>query len=80
MIVVRSSDTNITLLLFHVSKFSVTPAVWMEVGLTSNSTKRYINISHLIEGVLDVAVIDALPAAHTSTGSDYSTSFVDKYK
>ena len=47
-IVVRSSDTDsCVLLLFHVSKFMVTPAVWMDVSLSSNNTKRYINNSSL---------------------------------
>ena len=51
----------------------------MDVGLSSNNTRRYINISQLV-GYLDVAVIDALPALHAFTGSDYSASFMHKEK
>ena len=57
----------------------VTPAVWMDVGLSSNNTRLYINISQLV-GYLDVAVIDALPALHAFTGSDYAASFTNKGK
>ena len=38
-----------------------------------------MNISQLV-GYLDVAVIDALPNLHAFTGSDYSSSFMNKGK
>ena len=57
----------------------VTPEVWMDVGLSSNNTRSYINISQLV-GYMDVAVIDALPALHTFTGSDFSAFFMNKGK
>ena len=52
----------------------VTPAVWVDVGLSSSNTRHYINISQLV-GYLDVAIVDALPVLHAFTGSDDSASF-----
>ena len=70
------------LLLYH-SKCMVTrtaiPRVWMDVGLSSNNSRRYINISEIMSH-MDDAVIQALPGLHAFTGCDYTSSFLNKGK
>lgn len=81
-IAVRSSDTDVfVLLLYHISQMcnSQEPLVWMDVGLSANNTRRYINISQLVQHV-DREVLEALPAFHAYTGSDYTAAFMNKGK
>ena len=80
---VRCNDTDVfVLLLYHVNIMSspdITPKVWMDVGLSSNNTRRYINISQLTHK-LDSNVLKALPGIHAFTGCDYTASFLNKGK
>ena len=78
---VRTSDTDVfILLIYHVSHWQdCNSEVWMDVGLSSNNTRRHINISAIVSH-LDQPVIDALPALHAFTGSDYTSSFMGKGK
>ena len=80
---VRCNDTDVfVLLLYHVNIMSspdITPKVWMDVGLSSNNTRRYINISQLTHK-LDSNVLKALPGIHAFTGCDYTASFLNKWK
>ena len=78
---VRSSDTDVfILLLYHVSQYdNPTSTVWMDIGLSSNNTRRYINIMQLVKR-LDEAVIAALPSLHAFMGSDFTASFMNKGK
>ena len=47
-IVIRSYDTDVfLLLLYHVSTYEMPTTVWMDVGHSSNNTRRYIGISQL---------------------------------
>ena len=79
-VAVRCSDTDVfVLLLYHISQMSHKPLVWMDVGLSANNTRRYINISQLADH-MDKEVIQALPALHAYTGSDYTASFMNKGK
>jgi hypothetical protein len=80
-VAVRCTDTDVfILLLYHVSHHQdCTSEVWMDVGLSTNNTRRYISISTLVSH-LDQSVIDALPALHAFTGSDYTASFMNKGK
>ena len=80
-VAVRSSDTDVfILLLYHVSHHQdCTSKVWMDAGLSTNNSRRYISISTLVSH-LDQSVIDALPALHAFTGSDYTSSFMNKGK
>ena len=49
-IAVRSNDTDVfILLLFHFHYLSCKPMVWMDVGLSSNNTRRLINVTQLHE-------------------------------
>ena len=77
---IRSSDTDVfILLIYHVSNHTTSSTVWMDFGLSSNNTRRYINISQLVDH-LPQDVIDALPALHAFTGSDYTASMMNKGK
>ena len=80
---VRCNDRDVfVLLLYHVNIMSspdITPKVWMDVGLSSNNTRRYINISQLTHK-LDSNVLKALPGIHAFTGCDYTASFLNKGK
>ncbi|KAL2091652.1 hypothetical protein ACEWY4_013915 [Coilia grayii] len=79
-VAVRCSDTDVfVLLLYHISRMPDKPLVWMDVGLSSNNTRRYINISQLVAHI-HREVLEALPAFHAYTGSDYSASFMNKGK
>ena len=79
-IVIRSYDTDVfILLLYHVSHFEASTKVWMDVGHSGNITRRYIGVSQLAEE-FPQSMIDALPALHAFTGSDYTASFLGKGK
>jgi len=80
-IAVRIADTDVfILLLYHVShQQNCTSEVCMDVGLSTNNTRRYISISSL-EYDLEQSVIDALPGLHAFSGSDYTSSFMNKGK
>ena len=80
-VTVRANGTDIfILLLYHVSNFytthSVMPKVLLDAGLSSNNTRRCINITNTV-GNLDTDVITALPGLHPITGSDYTPAFKD---
>jgi hypothetical protein len=51
----------------------------MDVGHSSNNTRRYIGISQLAEE-LPQSLINALSALHAFTGCDYTASFLGKGK
>ena len=47
---IRSSDIEVFILLIcHVSNHTTSSTVWMDFGLSSNNTRRYINISQLVD-------------------------------
>ena len=73
---VRTSDTDVFILpIYHVSHYrECNSEVWMDVGLSANNTRRYINISAIVSH-LEQPVIDALLALHAFTGSDYTSSW-----
>ena len=80
---IRSSDTEVfILLIYHVSNHTSSSTVWMDFGLSSNNTRRCIDISQLVDH-LPQDLIDALPALmalHAFTGSDYTASMMNKGK
>ena len=51
---------------------------WILV-LSSNNTRRYINISQLVDH-LPQDLIDAVPALHAFTGADYTAPMMNKGK
>lgn len=81
-VTVRCSDTGVfVLLLYHSSQTwdNHKPLVWMDVGLSANNTRHYINISQMVEQ-FDRGVLEALPALHAYTGLDYTATFINKGK
>ena len=73
-IVVRSTDTDgFILLLFH--QKHIEGRIWMDAGISSNNTRRYIDINNIAD-TLGTELCDALPAFHAFTGCDYTASFL----
>ena len=52
------------------------PAVWLDVGLCSNNTRRFINVSKLAEN----DITECLPGLHSYTGCDVTAAFMSKGK
>lgn len=76
-IVVRANDTDIlVILLFHTRH--VASKIWMDIGKSSDNTRRYIDVTSLALTIGPMA--DVLPALHAFTGSDYTASFLRKGK
>ena len=80
MIAVRASDTDILiLLLYHIAVAQVQHKIYMDTGVDSKNTRRYINVSHMVDKI-DKPVITALPGLYALTGSDYTPAFLNKGK
>lgn len=79
-VAVRCSDTDVlVLLLHHILRITDQSSVWMDVGLSANNTRRYINVTQMAEHI-DDDVLDALPALHAFTGTDFTAAFMNKGK
>ncbi len=77
---IRSNDTDvIILLMYHVAHAQGRPKVWMDAGLSSTNSRRYISISQLVDDNSS-SIIDALPGFHAFTGSDVAAAFINKVK
>ncbi len=78
IISVRADDTDIFInLLFHVLRTGGN--VWMDVGKSSNNTRRFISITQLVEK-LGADIVRTLPSYHAFTGCDFTASFLYKAK
>ncbi len=61
MIAVQASDTDILiLLLYHVTEAQVQHKIYMDTGVVSKNTQRYINVSHMVDKI-DKPVITTRP-------------------
>ncbi|RUM44803.1 MAG: hypothetical protein DSY80_04015 [Desulfocapsa sp.] len=77
---VRCNDTDVLiLLLYHFNHIICKPHIWMDIGLSSNNTRRFINIRQLVDA-MGSNLIDALPGFHAFTGSDTTAAFINKGK
>ena len=81
---VRSNDTDVlVLLLCYAGVAHNCTHVWMDVGLSSNNTRRYIatepSVPKLVDE-LDPTILSALPGLHAFTGTDFTASFMSKGK
>ena len=75
---VRATDTDVfIILLHHVSKKAIN--LWMDVGLSKNNTRAFINISKLAMD-LGKDLCNAIVSFHAFTGCDYTASFMRKGK
>lgn len=77
---IRSNDTDVlVILLYYMSQTDTSVNVWLDAGLNSQNTRRFININELAEK-LGSDVCTALPGLHALTGCDYTASFLNKGK
>ena len=79
-VVVRIADTGI--LIIAVANMEKLPAginVWLEIGLHTNNTLRYVNVNKFHQA-LGNSLSVALPGLHAFIGSDYTASFNRKAK
>ena len=53
--------------------------LWIDAGLASTNSRRFINIAQLV-GALESDVLEALPGLHAFTGSDFTAAFMNKGK
>ena len=74
-VVIRTNDTDVGVILLGCYE-DVSPelVVWLEMGVYSNNTQRYINVTKLYQK-LGKTLSKALLGFHALTGSDYSASF-----
>ena len=79
-VVIRTNDTDVDLILLGCYE-DVSPelVVWLEMGVYSNNTQRYINVTKLYQK-LGKTLSKALLGFHALTGSDYSASFLRRGK
>ena len=74
-LVIRTVDTGILVItLCNMPKLFQGLKVWLDVGLTSNNTLRYIDVKE-IHHSLGYRLCFALPGYHASTGCDFTVSF-----
>ena len=79
-VVIRTADTDCFVISLGCMKFyHETLNVWLEVGIQSKNTLRYIDINQL-HTTLGQSLCDSLPAYHAFTGCDYTSSFSQKGK
>ena len=76
--VVRCNDTDIFILLLYHAHF-IPASLWIDLGLSSNNTRRIINMSDLAEQ-LGMPVCNALVSFHAFTGCDFTAAFMRKGK
>ena len=79
-VTVVAKDTDILVIILGCkSKLSPLVQIFMEIGLSSNNTLRYIDINKMYEHFGE-KVCNAMPAFHAFTGSDFTASFLRKGK
>ena len=82
-VVVRSNDTDCLVIglgcFKELNKVNPNLQLWMEVGTTSNNTRRYISVNGLYV-TLGEQLSSALPGFHAFTGCDYLAAFSRKGK
>ena len=79
-ITIRSNDTDVlVILLYYMLHTDTQVRVWLDAGLASNNTRRFISINDLVDKI-DNDVLIALPGLHAFTGCDYTPSFLSKEK
>ena len=76
-IVVRCNDTDILIILLMNSLYFQNCHVWIDIGLDSDNSRRYIDITN---GSKKLDYLYALPGVNTITGCDYIPAFFSKGK
>ena len=72
-IVVRANDTDVLVILLANNESFSSSHLWLEVGVSANNSRRYIDVSKLSQQLGNS--VHALPGLHAFTGCDYITSF-----
>jgi hypothetical protein len=80
-VVIRTDDTDCLIIALGCYHLYNQPdlKIWMEPGVQSNNTLRYISINQL-HAALGESLCQSLPAYHAFTGCDYTASFSRKGK
>ncbi|XP_057305868.1 uncharacterized protein LOC130647831 [Hydractinia symbiolongicarpus] len=79
-VVIRTIDTDVLIIaLGCLSKLPNSLNIWMETGVYTKNTLRYISINQIYQK-LGKNICMALPAYHAFTGCDYTASFSRKGK
>ena len=79
-IVIRTVDTDVLIIaLGSLHLLAESKQVWIETGLVTKNTLRYININQ-IHNHFGVGFCTGLPAFHAFSGRDYTASFNRKGK
>ena len=77
-IVIRACDTDILVIMLYHS-YRLKSNVWMDVGHSSNNSRRFINVTK-IQKDIGPQVCAALPSFHAFSGSDFTSCFYMKGK
>ncbi len=79
-VAIRTSDTDVLAIsLGNIHKVKNGVNVFLEVGLASKNTSRFVDVTSLSK-ILGSSLCKALPEFHAFTGCDYSPSFAFKRK
>ena len=79
-VVIRASDSNILIIaLGNMDKLPHGINLWLEVGISSKDSLRFINVNELHKQI-GSTLSKSLPGFHAFTGSDYTASFCRKGK
>ena len=79
-IVFRTVDTDVLIILLaNLTKFNSKSNIWIEAGIYTKNTQRYINVRDIGKSIGE-SVCVSLPALHAFTGCDYTSSFSRKGK
>jgi hypothetical protein len=76
--VIRANDTDIMVIFLYYANM-VQANIWMDIGHSSNNTRRYIHITALANH-LGPVLCKALIGYHALTGCDYTSPFFRKGK
>lgn len=79
-VVIRTADTDcLVIALGCNSKINPSVKTWLEVGVQTNNSQRYISINSIHAKIGDI-LCKSLPAYHAFSGCDYTASFSRKGK
>jgi len=79
-VVIHTADTDVlAIALGNISKIDQNIRVFLEVGIQSKNTLRFIDVSAL-SGTIGSSLSKALPAFHAFTGCDFTPAFARKGK
>ena len=78
-ILVRANDTDVLVLLIYHQKHFKNSIIWFDCGVSSNNSRRMINVTCITEQLGD-GLVESLPAYHAFTGLDFTAAFARQGK